>query len=152
MKRQFMLQFGYRAVNHLCLCTLMMSCHPSVYRGLLTSCYILSHRYHHPSLHYRRHKLHCFDPIGQFCGNIRYMIKSLSFFDLKIFLFSKRPNCQTSMDSTLTGAFTFCDQFPHPLKTRLWWRICCDLAKSLFIGSLESGDLFCVGAFGRVLV
>jgi hypothetical protein len=34
-------------------------------------------------------------------------------------------------------------------KTRLWWRIWLGLAELAFGGSLESGGLFCVGAFGK---
>jgi hypothetical protein len=34
---------------------------------------------------------------------------------------------------------------------RLWWSLWSSLAKSEFVGSLESGCRFCVGAFGRNL-
>jgi hypothetical protein len=35
------------------------------------------------------------------------------------------------------------------IQTNLWWRLWWGLAESAFGGSLESGGLFCVGAFGR---
>jgi hypothetical protein len=37
------------------------------------------------------------------------------------------------------------------MQTRLWWRLLWGLAESAFVGSLESGGRFCVGAFDRNL-
>jgi hypothetical protein len=37
------------------------------------------------------------------------------------------------------------------MQTKVWWRPWWGLAESAFCGSLESGDRFCVGAYGRNL-